>query len=320
LNSDARPVNENARLLACPQCLSRLERSAQGSYCGLCERTYGASSRGQLDFRPVNSCSIRMDYAYDPEFGRFPWDIVRLEWAQNELPFPVPSHWEAPELGIIRSVPRAESSKRAIDLGCGTDHQRFKEPLALLGYESLGVDIDGAAPDILADLHLLPFQDESFDLLLTSAVFEHLKNPHVAMAEAARIAKEGSLFVGSIAFSEPYHVSYFHCSPLATYELLTSSGFDVQSIILSRSWNVFAAHFEMGYAGARYSSRIRSLLAAGIVRAALLPSAIKSFIHRNPQHLKDHELIFAKSHSALIGFTAVRKRRQNETQISRVAR
>jgi SAM-dependent methyltransferase len=313
-------VNESVTILACPQCLSRLEQSAESSHCRLCERTYGVSAYGQLDFRPVNSCSISMDYSYDPEFGRFPWNLVQLEWSQNELPFTVPAHWEATELGMIRSVPKAESSKRAIDLGCGTEHQRFKEPLQMLGYESTGVDFDGAAPDILADLHLLPFRDESFDLLLTSAVFEHLKNPHVAMAEAARIAKEGSLFVGSIAFSEPYHISYFHCSPLATYELLTSTGFEVQAIILSRNWNVFNAHFEMGYAGARYPSMMRNLLAATIVRASLLPSAIKSLIHRNPQHLKDHELIFAKSHSAAIGFIAVRKRRLNETQIRRLSR
>lgn len=187
----------------------------------------------------------------------------------------------------------------------------------MLGYHLTGVDLEGAAPDLLADLHLLPFQDESFDLLISSAVFEHLKNPHVAMAEAARVAKEGSLFVGSIAFSEPYHISYFHCSPLAVYELLSSSGFAVQSIILSRQWNVFNAHFEMGYAGARYPSKLRNLIAAGMVKASLLPSAVKSFMQRKPQHLKDHELIFAKSHSAAVGFIATRKHRANETRIKR---
>jgi SAM-dependent methyltransferase len=310
-------MNHNRAIFVCPQCLSELEQSAEHSYCRLCEQAYGLSADGQLDFRPANRCSLSLDYSYDPEFGLFPWDKVRLEWVKNELPFPVPAHWEATELGMIRAIPLSDSARQAIDLGCGADHQRFKEPLALLGYQSTGIDIEGAAPDLLADMHLLPFPDESFDLLITSAVFEHLKNPYVAMAEAARVAKEGGLFVGSLAFSEPYHISYFHCSPLATYELLTSSGFEVQSIILSRNWNVFNAHFEMGYAGARYPSRLRKLLAASIVRASLLPSMIKSLLLGNPQHLKEHELIFAKSHSAAIGFTAIRKRRQNEMRIRR---
>jgi SAM-dependent methyltransferase len=303
--------------LACPNCLAILEASSSGLLCQGCEQKYPFSEHGQADFRPNDSRSISLEYYYEPEFGRFDWSLVKLEWPQNTLPFTPSANWESTELSMIGSVPKTESEKWALDLGCGVDRQRFKEPLEMLGYKLTGVDIEGTAPDVLADLHLLPFQDESFDLLLTSAVFEHVKNPHIAMAEAARVAKEGSLFVGSIAFSEPYHISYFHCSPLAVYELLTSTGFTVESIFLSRKWNVFNAHFEMGYAGARYPGKLKNLIAAAIVRASLLPSAVKSFIQRKPQHLKEHELIFAKSHSAAVGFIATRKRRDNETRIKR---
>lgn len=303
--------------LACPHCLAELEQAADGLRCRACEQTYLFNEHRQFDFRPTRQGSIAMEYCYDPEFGRFDWSRVQLEWPQNELPFTPKAEWESTELSIIRSVPKTESDKCALDLGCGVERQRFKEPLTMLGYRLTGVDIEGPAPDLLADMHRLPFQDESFDLLLTSAVFEHVKNPHIAMAEAARVAREGSLFVGSIAFSEPYHISYFHCSPLAVYELLTSTGFAVESIILSRKWNVFNAHFEMGYAGARYPGKLRNLIAAGVVGASLLPSAVKSFLQRKPQHLKEHELIFAKSHSAAVGFIATRKRRADETRIRR---
>jgi SAM-dependent methyltransferase len=308
---------QNHARLACPHCLAELEQVADGLRCAACEQTYGLNQHGQFDFRPTAQRSIGLEYCYDPEFGRFDWSRVQLEWPQNELPFTPKADWESTELSIIRSVPKSESDKQALDLGCGVERQRFKEPLTMLGYRLTGVDIEGPAPDLLADMHMLPFQDESFDLLLTSAVFEHVKNPHIAMAEAARVAREGSLFVGSIAFSEPYHISYFHCSPLAVYELLTSTGFEVESIFLSRKWNVFNAHFEMGYAGARYPGKLRNLIAAGVVGASLLPSAIKAFIQRKPQHLKEHELIFAKSHSAAVGFIARRKRRAAETRIKR---
>lgn len=309
--------NQQQTRLACPHCLAPLEQASGGLRCRACKQTYRFNERGQGDFRPLHPCSINLEYAYDPEFGRFDWNLVQLEWPQNELPFAVKASWDSPELSMVRSVPKTETARWALDLGCGVERQRFKEPLTMLGYRLTGVDIDGPAPDLLADVHRLPFQDESFDLLLTSAVFEHVKNPHIAMAEAARVAREGSLFVGSIAFAEPYHISYFHCSPLAVYELLTSTGFVVQSIILSRKWNVFNAHFEMGYAGARYPGRLRNLIAAGVVGASLLPSAIKSLLQRNPRHLKEHELIFAKSHSAAVGFIARRERRDNETRVRR---
>jgi SAM-dependent methyltransferase len=318
MNPETMKIDAQQRArLACPNCLAELEQTAGGLSCGACRQTYVVNERGQGDFRPERHRAITLEYGYDPEFGRFDWSRVQLEWPQNELPFAAKAEWESTELSIVRSVPKAESPKWALDLGCGVERQRFKEPLSMLGYQLTGVDIDGPAPDLLADMHLLPFQDESFDLLLTSAVFEHVKNPHIAMAEAARVAREGSRFVGSIAFSEPYHISYFHCSPLAVYELLTTTGFEVESIILSRKWNVFNAHFEMGYAGARYPGKLRNLIAAGVVGASLLPSAVKSLLRRNPRHLKEHELIFAKSHSAAVGFIATRRRRDNQTRVRR---
>jgi SAM-dependent methyltransferase len=294
-------------LWACPACLGDLAHSADTYSCRGCSLTYPLSASGQPDFRPRGRLHLAMEYAYDPDWGRFPWDLVRVEWPQNALPFDVPASWEATEVSLVRSIPAATGPARALDLGCGNDRQRFLEPLTRLGYALTGVDIDGAAPHALADAHLLPLRAASFDLLVTSAVFEHVKQPHVVMAEAARVAKPGALFVGSIAFGEPYHISYFHHSPLAVFELLDSAGFECRSIVLTNRWNAFLAHLEMGFAGARYPGWLRRAVAGGLFGATLVHATVKRLLGRGRAALDQDRASFARCHSAAVGFVAARR-------------
>jgi len=68
--------------------------------------------------------------------------------------------------------------------------------------------------DVVADAHLLPFQDDTFDLFFAMNVFEHLRQPFVAAKEALRVLKPGAGFLyiaepvmaGSYAeLMRPYH-------------------------------------------------------------------------------------------------------------------
>jgi SAM-dependent methyltransferase len=220
----------------------------------------------------------------------------------------------------VPSLPRASAGQRSLDLGCGGGHQRFREPLERLGFEHTGVDIAGDAPTALADVHLLPFPDRTFDVLVTSAVFEHLKQPHIAMAEAARVAKPAACFVGSIAFSEPFHVSYFHHSPLAVFELLESAGFECQSLIVSNTWSAFHAHLDMGFAGARYPKWLRCSIPNLFLGAALLHATVKRAIGRGDSALQQDRKSFARSHSAAVGFVAVRTPKAVESRLVRPIR
>jgi SAM-dependent methyltransferase len=51
------------------------------------------------------------------------------------------------------------------------------------------------------DIERLTFQDQSFDLVITSDVFEHVRRPWVAFAEVARILRPG----GRHLFTVPFH-------------------------------------------------------------------------------------------------------------------
>lgn len=128
----------------------------------------------------------------------------------------------------------------ALDLGCAdTIHRPILEHA---GYQYVGVDFDHERAPLLADAHCLPFADDSFDLVFTVAVFEHLRNPLRAMREVARVLKPGGELLGSVAFLEPFHArSYFHHSALGVLELFEGSGLTAEWVKSLPEWSVLHA-------------------------------------------------------------------------------
>jgi SAM-dependent methyltransferase len=63
-------------------------------------------------------------------------------------------------------------------------------------------------PDYTASIDNIPLDDESFDMVLCTEVFEHLENPEIALNEIYRVLKGG----GKIVFSMPFNFQ-IHCAP-----------------------------------------------------------------------------------------------------------
>lgn len=289
---------------ACPLCLTVLEDNR----CADCGRVYPVSAAGQADFRLAQPITITYTYRYEPTFGRFPWDRVTLDWPNAQTGLAADSNWELVERYMLRVLPRAKAGEIALDVGCGENRQRFRDGLAQLGYTPVGIDIDGPSPDALADAHRLPLLDSSVDVVMTSAVFEHLKNPHIAMSEIARVVRPGGLVVGSIAFGEPFHISYFHHSPLAVFDLLDSSGLEGDVFVLPYQYSALYAHLDMGYAGLRIPRMLHRPLADLLHQMLIFPARIKGLAMRSPGHVRDAKIAFARSHAASVGFVAHRPR------------
>lgn len=66
------------------------------------------------------------------------------------------------------------------------------------------------APDVFGDGHQLPFRDDSFDLILSQAVIEHLYDPYAAAKEIVRVLKPGGVLYVESAFMQPLHAVPFH--------------------------------------------------------------------------------------------------------------
>jgi SAM-dependent methyltransferase len=145
---------------------------------------------------------------------------------------------------MLSHFPRAASDASMIlDLGCGDGLHRPVCEKA--GFQWVGIDIESAGSPILADAHCLPFANDSFDAILSAAVLEHIQYPFVMLEEARRVLKPDGRFIGTVAFLEPYHDSFYHFSHLAVWNSLKHAGFVVDAIAPIAEWPVLRAQAEM---------------------------------------------------------------------------
>lgn len=117
-----------------------------------------------------------------------------------------------------------------LDLGCGAGGNRVY--LQSIGFKNiLAVDWIAQGADILADAHRLPLSDESFQVVLSTAVFEHLYNPFVAVSEVSRILRPGGHFIGGASFWEAWHgSSYFHITPDGWHALSKHADLELEDL------------------------------------------------------------------------------------------
>lgn len=76
--------------------------------------------------------------------------------------------------------------------------------------------------DVYGDIQSLPFPDDSFGLVFSQAVFEHVANPFEAAQELIRVTRPGGLIVTEAAFMQPLHAvpyHYFNMTPWGAEEL-----------------------------------------------------------------------------------------------------
>ena len=61
-------------------------------------------------------------------------------------------------------------------------------------------------PDIVGDIHKMPFADVSFDAIICAAVLEHVENPIQAAIEIKRVLKPGGYAFVYVPFLYYYHI------------------------------------------------------------------------------------------------------------------
>ncbi len=91
---------------------------------------------------------------------------------------------------------------RVLDVGSGgSSYDRYFP-------NRVTIDIDPLRnPDIVGDVHNLPFKNEEFEFILCTEVLEHLKDPKLAISEIQRVLKKGGMLVLSTRFMFPIHDS-----------------------------------------------------------------------------------------------------------------
>lgn len=229
--------------LVCPGCGRRLVISPLGAECPTCEYHYGYTTVDQLDLRlrQPKQHTLAVKIPVEPptpkgvKLGTFEQSPrPQVDFGQTTTPWHINS-------AILSHFPRASSPESlALDLGCGDGANRPACEAA--GFTYVGSDIRSAGASVLADAHALPFADETFEFVISIAVLEHLHNPLVAMREVHRTMKPSAVFIGSVAFLEPFHdESFYHHSHLGVYNSLTQAGFHVTHIGTWPRWSALVA-------------------------------------------------------------------------------
>ena len=131
---------------------------------------------------------------------------------------------------LVKMLPAALPGMRALDVGCGDT--RWSLELAKRGYMVTSTDINPKFNNIIkADMHELPFANESFDVVFASQVIEHSISPMIMVAEFSRVLKDKGLLAISTPVDEfwmrdPQHWSVL--SPLQ-WEVLFNKFFLIKA-------------------------------------------------------------------------------------------
>jgi ubiquinone/menaquinone biosynthesis C-methylase UbiE len=157
--------------------------------------------------------------------------------------------WETPggrytakvQADIVKEVCYRWAGKSVLEAGCGTG--RFSALLSSIGVRLTVVDISPAMlcitrsqlsklkaqnveGHINASIYALPFDDESFQAVLSINVFSHLNYPLIALKELARVLAPGGLCLVNF----PNLCSYFFLPAMVVNSRRKSLGKDVFSV------------------------------------------------------------------------------------------
>src|SRR5580658_2251280 len=158
--------------------------------------------------------------------------------------------WSAITSDLKRAAPFAHG--RLLDVGCG---DKPYEPIFAPYVDAyVGVEHDATfaktsassrgRPDVLYDGKRLPFDDATFDTVLSVEVLEHTPEPQRLLNEMARVLKREGTLILTVPFSFRLHEEphdYFRYTPYGVREMLANAGLEpVEQSAQGTLWSVIA--------------------------------------------------------------------------------
>ena len=140
-------------------------------------------------------------------------------------------------MGLVDAIyPLLDPSIKCLDVGCG---DRPYESLFFQG-SYLGIDVltsgrseELKKPDLYYDGVTIPFNDNSFDIVMSSQVLEHVNSPVELLREMGRVLKDDGSLIISIPFVYPVHelpFDYLRFTEFGIADMLIKSGFKAETI------------------------------------------------------------------------------------------
>ena len=99
------------------------------------------------------------------------------------------------------------------------------------GWEYVNLDPVATGPGaVIGDAHCLPFDDESFDLVVASDMLHVLPDPQIAVGEMRRVMRPGGQLVLWVPFVHPFLGDYYRFTARGLSHSLRGAGLAVGSI------------------------------------------------------------------------------------------
>ena len=157
--------------------------------------------------------------------------------------------WYAERRALVRRLVSPIPSGRALDVGCGGGGNTGV--LKDLGWSVTGLEYSPVAavlaasrglPIVRGDARHLPFADESFDLVMSTDMWEHIDDDRAVASETARVLRPGGRVLVAVPCSmklwSGHDVALGHVRRYEKDELVSlvrGAGLEVLDV---RSWNV----------------------------------------------------------------------------------
>lgn len=129
--------------------------------------------------------------------------------SRSWLPTPSVNLARSRVLGKLGRLLGGLSQPTVLVVGSGRQRRAIEAALAAGGAGEVRltcVDVDATADvEIFADAHSLPFRDQCFDALVTTAVLEHVLRPEMVAAELTRVVRPNGLLYSELPFMQQVH-------------------------------------------------------------------------------------------------------------------
>jgi SAM-dependent methyltransferase len=252
------------QVLACPHCGAGVSPTSEGARCSDCDKRFPGSHGKPLDLRLTAPKKFTVEFELGTPLLAQGFEFAcvdgnpdpQVDFSSKSTPWKLPPN-------LLSHFPKAQSTASlALDLGCGDGLHRAACEQA--GFQWIGLDFSDEQALIRGDAHALPLKNGSIEFVLSIAVLEHIQFPFVVAREVLRVLKPGGLYIGTVAFLEPFHGnSFYHHTHLATYNTLRSAGFIVEQVGPNRTWSGLRAQASM--------SGLFPKMPAAVSRAVVFP-------------------------------------------------
>ena len=135
-----------------------------------------------------------------------------------------------------------------LDIGCGNKpyYDYFRNNVSsYIGMEHPNSGADKNNIDVFGDALNLPFKDESFEVVTSFQVMEHVAEPEIMLSEMKRVCKWGGIIIITVPFQVGLHIEpwdYYRFTKYGLIHILGKHGLKIEYLAPSEIalWGTFA--------------------------------------------------------------------------------